>query len=131
MQPHYRSLRAFNSLCATLLMAPVSVYAALPNGVSTGDVTTDSAVLWARTTALGGIEFTVLEVDRHVRVIEHTTVNVGDSDVPAKITLRGLRPGTYYAYQVKDAEGARRFATFRTADRGDTGVRNHHRFGGL
>lgn len=116
MQPHYRSLRAFNSLCATLLMAPVSVYAALPNGVSTGDVTTDSAVLWARTTALGGIEFTVLEVDRHVRVIEHTTVNVGDSDVPAKITLRGLRPGTYYAYQVKDAEGARRFATFRTAD---------------
>lgn len=109
-------LRLFHLFYTTFLMGAASAHAALPNGVSAGDVTTETAVLWARTTALGEVEFTVLEVGYRPRIVEHITVDVNDTDVPAKLTLSGLRAGTRYVYQVKDSAGARQIATFRTAN---------------
>ncbi len=104
------------TLCAGLFAAATSpVYAALPHGVSAGDVTTESVVLWARTTKPGDVKFTLRQVSGGAHRVKHAAINVADSSVPAKALFTGLTAGASYVYDVKDADGARRFGTFRTA----------------
>ena len=97
-------------------VATLPVHAALPQGVSAGDVTTESAVLWARTTTPGNVKFTLRQVSGGAHHVKHATINVTDPSVPAKTVFANLAAGVSYVYEVKDAEGARRFGMFRTAN---------------
>ena len=115
-----------------LLASAITAHAALPNGVSSGDVSADSVVLWARTTVPGDVRFMVRQLDfppRHgkARPIQRAKVSVIDPDAPAKIVISGLEAGTRYLYEVRDAEGAFRAGTFRTSDA--PGAKRGLRFG--
>lgn len=98
---------------------------ALPQGVMSGDVTTHTGVVWARS-------------DRPARLIAQVPTGRGrghrtlrgpwatpDSDLTAKIDLRGLRPGSEHDirlfFETADGvSGERRTVSFRTAPaRGD------------
>lgn len=104
------------SLCGVLAAGTHAAVAALPNGVSAGDVTADSVVLWTRTTVAGNVKFTLRKIAPGSRDVQRAAVNVSDADIPAKVMFSNLDAGTRYAYDVKDAEGARLIGTFRTAD---------------
>ena len=111
-----------SALCAGLFaVATLPAHAALPQGVSAGDVTTDSAVLWARTTTPGNVKFTLRQVSGGAHHVKHATINVTDPSVPAKALFNSLAAGVRYVYEVKDAEGARRFGMFRTANASGSG----------
>lgn len=116
------------TLCASVFAAvTLPAHAALPNGVSAGDVTTDSAVLWTRTTAPGDVKFTLRQISGGARTVKHATINVTDPHVPAKAVFTGLTAGTRYLYDVKDADGTRRVGMFRTSEA--AGTSNGLRFG--
>lgn len=121
MRPHSK-VSISRVLCTSLFAAAMlPVHAALPQGVSAGDVTTESAVLWARTTTPGNVKFTLRQVSGGALRVKHAVINVTDPSVPAKTLFTGLTAGTRYVYDVKDADGARRVGTFRTADAPGTG----------
>lgn len=63
----------------------------LTHGVMSGDVTTNSGVVWARSDVPGRLVATVRS-GRHVRVVRGGWATP-DTDHTAKILLRGLRPG--------------------------------------
>ncbi len=94
---------------AMLAMQPT--YAALPHGISSGDTTQTSTVLWARSGA-GLVNFKVLDGSR---VVFDQTVAVSRATLPAKIAVTGLTPGKTYRYQVTRADGRSRAGSFKTA----------------
>ena len=67
----------------------------LPSGVQSGDVTTSSAVLWARASRPGRLVARVTS-GRMVRDVAGPWTTDA-SDLTAKIPLRGLAPGREYA----------------------------------
>ncbi|MFA6300693.1 MAG: alkaline phosphatase D family protein [Nocardioides sp.] len=90
----------------------------LPSGVQSGDVTTGSAVLWARSSGPGRLVADVVSGRRHRRV--RGPWASGQSDLTAKIALDGLAPGREYAVELafehEDGHrGESQVATFRTA----------------
>ncbi|MBK4730900.1 alkaline phosphatase D family protein [Oxynema sp. CENA135] len=91
----------------------------LPNGVAAGDVTQTSAMLWARTTTPGPVNF---EWNGGVAEIVAT-----DALVPVKLQLDGLQPNTEYTYTVSDSGGAIATGKFRTL--ASPGTRTGLRFG--
>jgi alkaline phosphatase D len=96
----------------------------MPNGVASGEVTQDSVLLWARSTATGVLRFAV-STNRAMEPLVATAMATNlVPEVPAKVTVAGLQPGTRYHYRVTDAAGTASFGTFRTASAPDT-------FGGL
>jgi phosphodiesterase/alkaline phosphatase D-like protein len=83
-----------------------------PNGVSAGDATQTEAVLWARSSVPGPVEFTISTSPDFSSVVGRATVSVDDPTVPAKVLINNLTPGTTYYYQVSsvalgDAETGR------------------------
>lgn len=91
--------------------------APLPNGVSSGDVTADSVVLWVRSLATGKVTFKVYEVDEkgRERLVAQEKARVTDTDIPVKVTIDDLKPGRDYIYKVEDAAGAKAQGQFETA----------------
>jgi 3-phytase/alkaline phosphatase D len=116
------------SIATTLLAAstvPGSALAAeLPNGVAAGDVTRDSAVLWARASKRGAVRFQVSRTG-DFRGVRTYAVPVADATVPAKLHLEGLQAGTTYYYRATDAAKYSSTGRFRTppAACSDAGVR--------
>jgi phosphodiesterase/alkaline phosphatase D-like protein len=96
-------------------LAALPARAALPNGVAAGDVTADTAVLWARSTVPGEVVF---EISPRDDFPDAETVQVfaavADPTVPAKVEIAGLSPDARYFYRATDAEGARAAGRFRT-----------------
>ncbi|MEM8504731.1 MAG: phytase [Cyanobacteria bacterium P01_D01_bin.1] len=87
----------------------------LVNGVASGDVTSDSAVLWTRSTFTGEITFEY-STDSDFATVEGTaTVQVTDINQPVKVDVEGLAPGTEYFYRATDAAGDRATGRFVTA----------------
>ena len=86
----------------------------LPNGVASGDVTADSAVLWTRSLATGDVVFEVATDPIFSQVIATETQTVTDSLVPVKVHLDGLSSATQYFYRVTDAAGVIADGQFRT-----------------
>jgi len=86
---------------------------ALPNGLATGEVTQTSAVLWARSDAAGPVTFEYSTDPTFASGVQAMNVNVTDPNVPAKLPVNGLTPGTtYYVRAISGAEAATgRFAT--------------------
>ncbi|WP_460795430.1 alkaline phosphatase D family protein [Nocardioides pacificus] len=90
----------------------------LPSGVQTGDVTTGSAVLWARSSGRGRLVAEITSGRRRRTVRGPWATDA--SDLTAKIALDGLPPGREYAVELafEDAQGhrgERQRATFATA----------------
>ena len=80
MRPLRKPIAIFFTITA-LLASAITAHAALPNGVSSGDVSADSVVLWARTTVPGDVRFMVRQLDfppRHgkARPIQRAKVSV-------------------------------------------------------
>ena len=95
----------------------------LVNGVGSGDVSTESVVLWARSLAIGTVTFEVFEAGR-VNPVATLTAEVTDPDLPVKLLVEGLDAGTDYTYAVTDAAGDTDGGRFVTAaDSGYNGLR--------
>ena len=85
----------------------------LPNGVAAGDVDQSSAVLWARSTAVGEIVFEYA-ANSSFTDAEMVAAEVTDATVPVKVEAGPLMAGTTYFYRATDSSGAIAEGTFRT-----------------
>lgn len=85
---------------------------AFPNGISSGDVDQDSAVLWALVSARGTATFSWTGTDGSSG---STTIDVTASNVPVKIIADGLTAGTDYTYTVTDSLGRSLEGEFSTS----------------
>jgi len=86
-------------------------YARLPNGISSGDTTQTSTVLWARSNR-GAVNFKVKDGGT---VVFDQSVNVTNTLIPAKVPVTGLAPGKTYHFEVTGADGKSRAGSFKTA----------------
>ena len=77
---------------------------AFPDGVSSGDVTQTSAVLWARASKPGVVAFQISNDPGFHHVIGTGEVNIVNTLVPAKFEVDGLHPDHRYYYRVIDAD---------------------------
>src|SRR5919106_2446491 len=99
------------------------------HGVVIGDVTADSAVLWARADREGSLSVHISGGRRdHV---ERLHVRATD-DYTGQLRLEGLRPDTTYRYQVRSRNKHRSVTrgSFRTAPEDDDAARVRLAFGG-
>ncbi|HET6643215.1 MAG TPA: alkaline phosphatase D family protein [Gaiellaceae bacterium] len=94
----------------------------LTHGVVVGDVTTDSAVLWARADREGTLTVH-LSGGRHERVAR-LRFRAAD-DYTGQVVLNGLRPDTTYRYKLGSTRG-----TFETAPEADDADQVRLAFGG-
>src|SRR5262249_37425663 len=95
-----------------------------PNGVAAGDVTSDSAVLWARSSVNGEVRFIVAERGAWPPRVRIMGATVSDPTVPAKVDVGGLRPGHRYLYVVLAPNGDSMRGEFATpAATGKRGLR--------
>ncbi|WP_449395431.1 alkaline phosphatase D family protein [Devosia riboflavina] len=104
-----------------------SFTADFPNGVSAGDVTQHSALLWTRAADAGRLRLQVAIDPLFYKVIETQRVQVSDSAVPVKIEVDHLKAGTDYYYRFIDASGDVIGGSFRTA--AATGTSDGFHFG--
>ena len=86
----------------------------LPNGVASGDVTIDAAVLWTRSLIPGEVVFEVASDAAFNQIIATKTANVVDTQVPVKVEVDELIPATQYYYRAIDASGQTQSGRFRT-----------------
>jgi 3-phytase/alkaline phosphatase D len=103
----------------TATQVPTAGAAELPNGVAAGDVTSGSAILWARAAVSGAVRFTITEPGDAAGRARRSrnasfAVTVTDPVIPAKIGLNGLRAGRDYVYSATDAAGNTSTGHFRT-----------------
>src|SRR6476620_9204736 len=88
---------------------------AFPNGISSGDVTQTSAVLWTHAVDLGQLTFQISTDSSFQHVVKSKKISVTDSAVPIKVEFDHLKPGTEYFYRAVDAEGHVINGSFATA----------------
>ncbi|QNE22220.1 alkaline phosphatase [Kribbella qitaiheensis] len=96
---------------ATAAAAPAVVRRArpaLPSGIASGDVTSNSAVVWSRTDRRSRLVVDLTSHGRFDRAIRlRGPVTSADDDFTAQLPLRGLRPGQRYDYRIgfEDSSG--------------------------
>jgi phosphodiesterase/alkaline phosphatase D-like protein len=88
---------------------------AFPNGVSSGDVTQTSAILWTRAVEAGRLNFQISTDPTFTHGVKSKKVVVSDPMEPAKLEFDHLQPGKQYYYRVVDASGDVLNGTFETA----------------
>jgi len=131
-------VRFFNYNLAGLSLAWMSIpllissaasgqISSLPNGVASGDVMQTSAVLWARSTALGEVKFEYSTFEDFRTIDGNETVLVLDINEPVKLEISGLIPSTQYYYRVTDSQNITAIGNFRTP--WDIGISAGLRFG--
>ncbi|MFN8494591.1 MAG: alkaline phosphatase D family protein [Caldilineaceae bacterium] len=87
--------------------------AALPNGSAAGDVTQNSAVLWARSPATGALTFAYgVDLAHNPTVVTQAVIS---PLLPMTIEVAGLMPNTLYHYRVSNAQGDTVDGQFQTA----------------
>ena len=89
--------------------------AAFPNGVSSGDVTQTSAVLWTRAVETGRVTVQIATDPSFHHVVKTKKVMVDDPLVPVKVEVDHLKPGEEYFYRFIDASGDAIAGRFETA----------------
>jgi hypothetical protein len=87
----------------------------LPNGVASGDVDQDSAVLWTRSLVLGDVTFEYATDASFTNILGSVTKTVTDTNLPVKTAIEGLTAGTEYFYRAIDAQGSQEVGRFVTA----------------
>lgn len=98
----------------TIARAAQLVSETMPNGVAAGDTTQTSTVLWARSTALGAVNFEVATADDFENIISSASATVEDALLPVKVAIGDLTPNTDYFYRVTDAAGSMLLGYFKT-----------------
>jgi phosphodiesterase/alkaline phosphatase D-like protein len=88
---------------------------AFPNGISSGDVTQTSAVLWTHAVEEGQLKFQIATDPSFHHVVKTKHVNVNDPLVPVKAEFGHLAPNTQYYYRAIDADGNEITGTFETS----------------
>ncbi len=114
---------------AAALCVSAGAMAAFPQGVSSGDVTTAGAVLWARTTVAGTVRFEWSTDPAFGTIAGFADVAVTDTTVPAKTTVTGLAAGVQHYFRATEqvAGGATAGGRFKTL--APAGERRGLRFG--
>jgi alkaline phosphatase D len=100
---------------------------AVTHGVVVGDVTDDSAVLWARADRASTLRVH-LSGGRH-RTPKPVEARAAD-DLAAQVALEGLRPATTYRYRVRFDQGPEVRGSFETAPAADAATPVRLAFGG-
>lgn len=93
-----------------------SYHASLPNGISSGDTTQTSTVLWARAATAGNVNFKVQDAGK---VIFEQSVAVSDPLIPAKLAVKHLSASKQYTYSVTSPDNKTLNGSFKTAAAGD------------
>ncbi|MEB3291941.1 MAG: phytase [Synechococcales bacterium] len=88
----------------------------LVNGVTSGDTTQTSTVLWARSTFAGAVTFEYSTDRTFSTIAGKATATVTNPNLPVKVEITGLQAGTEYFYRVTDAAGDRELGEFKTAN---------------
>lgn len=99
----------------TVLLCSGPAWAAFPNGISSGDTTTDETTLWALTDTAGEVSFEVSAKPNFSAILASGSDLVVDVTRPAKLRLDGLVPGARHYYRVTDSAGDVMVGTFVTA----------------
>lgn len=103
-------------------LPPVNV---LPNGVAAGDVTQDSAVLWARSSFPAVVTFTYgITPTGPMMAMTQTVANAA---IPAKVAVSGLMANARYVYTATTSDGQLGVGYFHTP--ADVGTSTGLRFG--
>ena len=113
-----RTLATTAVMAAALFALPAGAHAArgFTLGVAAGDVTDDSAILWAHSTKSGRGTVAVFSDRRGRRTVALKGVRAtrsNDNTVEARVT--GLKPGKQYFYRFVLGRGLSDMGTFRTA----------------
>ncbi|MEO1685750.1 MAG: phytase, partial [Cyanobacteria bacterium J06631_12] len=87
----------------------------LVNGVASGDVTQETAVLWTRSTFPGDVTFEYSTRPDFSDISGTATATVVDINQPVKVFVEGLAANTEYFYRATDAAGDRETGRFVTA----------------
>ena len=104
-----------------------TTFASLPNGIASGDTTQDSTVFWTRSTVLGDVTFEYSTAPNFNTIEGFETAAVTDPNLPVKVEVTDLTPGTKYFYRVTDPLGTTARGEFKTA--APLGVKAGLRFG--
>ena len=99
----------------------------LINGVASGDTTQDSTVLWTRSNVLGNVTFEYATDADFNHIVGQVDVEVTDTNLPVKVAISDLTPGTDYYYRVTDNAGDTAIGKFSTAQ--ELGTYAGFRFG--
>jgi len=85
-------------------------------GVASGDMTSDSVVLWTRTPTATSVTPELSENDSFHNPTALTSVQTkADNDFTVKVIAAGLKAGTQYYYRFKDGSNISPVGTFKTA----------------
>ncbi len=103
-----------SSVMLGLVLLAGSALGALPQGVSSGDVTQSSAILWARTDVAGTVGFEWSTAPDFSVLSGSANALVSDVAKPAKALASGLSANTQYYFRVTDAGAATAAGAFRT-----------------
>ncbi len=82
--------------------------------VAAGDVTSTSAVLWARASTSGEVEFEYSTDPTFTADVAVAAKRVTFTPQPVKLEIKGLSPGAEYHYRATDEHGAVAAGRFRT-----------------
>ncbi|MGD1701440.1 phytase [Dapis sp. BLCC M229] len=104
---------------------PRQISDSLINGIASGDTTQTSTVLWANSNSPGQITFEVATSPDFNNIIR--TVKTNLANVPVKVEITNLNPGTEYYYRVTDPAGSTEIGEFETA--AELGTQNGLKFG--
>ena len=86
----------------------------LADAVAAGDVTHDSAVLWAHGTNLGPVTFAVSTNGDSASPQVEVITNATDATLPVKVAVSNLTAATTYYYRATDLSGQTASGTFRS-----------------
>jgi phosphodiesterase/alkaline phosphatase D-like protein len=114
-------LETTNPTDVDLAAAPT---AAFPDGVSSGDVTQASAVVWTRAVETGLVVFQIATDASFAHVFDSRLALASDPLVPVKVEFDHLNPGQHYFYRAIDASGDTIEGSFTTALK----IGTHHGF---
>src|SRR5262245_60053165 len=105
----------WSEAAATSYASAQAATAFFPNGVSSGDVTQTSVVLWTRAVQTGQLIFQIATDASFNDLVRVKHVAVTDPLVPVKLEFDHLKPGQDYFYRVIDADGHVLEGSFETA----------------
>ena len=104
------------SAVIALLAAPAAGGASFSFGVAAGEVTPNSAVLWARADQPGQTTLEVATDNGFARVVRSFKVDASaDTDLTVQRRVEGLKSGTRYWYRFTGAGATSKVGTFVTA----------------
>ncbi len=109
-------MRRTAMLAAASLLAVPSAAGAFPSGVAAGDVTEDSALLWARAPRAGVVRLIVIDADARVPTGRFRTLRVAAGRT-VKIRIRGLAAAHDHIFRFIQGSSVSPEGRFRTAPR--------------